>query len=141
MVYSLCRPSVPRGAIRPYLAAFTSIRLRAWRNGPNAEPKRYSSSLASAQSALRALSQIPPYHSPPSVFLSTRKIPLERCYSYSWAHFFLAPPFFESAAFLSTLFTTPTATVCRMSRTAKRPRGGYSVKDSTTMGFEGSKVT
>lgn len=70
-----------------------------------------------------------------------QKNPSRRCYSYSWAHFFLAPPFFESVAFLSTLFTTPTATVCRMSRTAKRPRGGYSVKDSTTMGLEGSKVT
>ncbi len=36
---------------------------------------------------------------------------------------------------------TPTATVWRISRTAKRPRGGYSVNDSTTMGLVGSQVT
>merc|ERR1712159_333725 len=32
---------------------------------------------------------------------------------------------------------TPTATVCLMSLTAKRPRGGYLEKTSTTMGFWG----
>ena len=36
---------------------------------------------------------------------------------------------------------TPTATVCFMSRTAKRPRGGYWEKDSTTMGLLGTRVT
>ena len=54
-----------------------------------------------------------------------------------------APYFFflPSSFFLSTDLTTPTATVWRMSRTAKRPRGGYSTKDSTTRGLEGSSVT
>lgn len=36
---------------------------------------------------------------------------------------------------------TPTATVCLMSRTAKRPRGGNSWKLSTHMGLEGTRVT
>merc|ERR1711909_208329 len=36
---------------------------------------------------------------------------------------------------------TPTATVCRMSRTAKRPRGAYSVKASTHIGLEGTSFT
>lgn len=35
---------------------------------------------------------------------------------------------------------TPTATVCLMSRTAKRPKGGYSWKDSTHIGFVGTKL-
>ncbi len=35
---------------------------------------------------------------------------------------------------------TPTATVWRMSRTAKRPRGGYCWKDSTHMGLVGDHV-
>eukprot|EP00116_Pleurobrachia_bachei_P011604 sb/3471866/ len=38
---------------------------------------------------------------------------------------------------LVTLLTTPTATVCFMSRTANRPRGAYSLKVSTTMGLVG----
>ena len=38
--------------------------------------------------------------------------------------FFAAAPLPAPAAFFSTLLTTPTATVWRMSRTAKRPRGG-----------------
>ena len=42
---------------------------------------------------------------------------------------------------LSTDLMTPTATVCLMSRTAKRPRGGYSVKASTHMGLEGTILT
>lgn len=38
-------------------------------------------------------------------------------------YFFLAPlP--AAASFLITVLMTPTATVCLMSRTAKRPRGG-----------------
>jgi len=36
---------------------------------------------------------------------------------------------------------TPTATVCLISRTANRPRGGKSVKVSTHMGFEGTRST
>lgn len=36
---------------------------------------------------------------------------------------------------------TPTATVCLMSRTAKRPRGGNSEKASTHIGFEGTRLT
>merc|ERR1712224_423721 len=36
---------------------------------------------------------------------------------------------------------TPTATVCLMSRTAKRPRGGNSVNVSTQRGFVGSRLT
>lgn len=35
---------------------------------------------------------------------------------------------------------TPTATVCLMSRTAKRPRGGNSWKDSTHNGLVGTKL-
>merc|ERR1719283_67628 len=36
---------------------------------------------------------------------------------------------------------TPTATVCLMSRTAKRPRGGYSEKASTHIGLLGTSLT
>ena len=36
---------------------------------------------------------------------------------------------------------TPTATVCLMSRTAKRPRGGKSEKASTHMGLLGINST
>merc|ERR1712141_527461 len=36
---------------------------------------------------------------------------------------------------------TPTATVCLMSLTAKRPRGGNSEKASTHMGLEGTSST
>ena len=39
------------------------------------------------------------------------------------------------------LLMTPTATVCLMSRTAKRPRGGKSEKASTHMGLEGINST
>lgn len=35
---------------------------------------------------------------------------------------------------------TPTATVCLISRTAKRPRGGNSWKDSTHIGLLGTSV-
>merc|ERR1711937_809729 len=41
------------------------------------------------------------------------------------------------ASFLVTSLMTPTATVCFMSRTAKRPRGAYCEKASTHMGFWG----
>ncbi|VVC95234.1 unnamed protein product [Leptidea sinapis] len=40
-----------------------------------------------------------------------------------------------------TALITPTATVCLMSRTAKRPRGGNSWKDSTHRGFDGTRLT
>lgn len=36
---------------------------------------------------------------------------------------------------------TPTATVCLISRTAKRPKGGKSEKDSTHRGLVGCKTT
>merc|ERR1740117_7763 len=45
------------------------------------------------------------------------------------------------ATFLVTCLMTPTATVWRMSRTAKRPSGGDEVKVSTHMGLEGSILT
>ena len=48
---------------------------------------------------------------------------------------------FPDASFLVTLLMTPTATVCFMSRTAKRPSGGYSAKDSTHIGLDGVRVT
>lgn len=41
---------------------------------------------------------------------------------------------------LVTDFITPTATVCLMSRTAKRPNGGNSWKDSTHIGLVGTKL-
>jgi hypothetical protein len=41
------------------------------------------------------------------------------------------------ASFFSTLLITPTATVWRISLTAKRPSGGYYEKISTTRGFVG----
>merc|ERR1719399_2216264 len=41
----------------------------------------------------------------------------------------------------STVLMTPTATVCLISRTAKRPRGGYSENDSTHIGFDGTSLT
>ncbi|CAD0195330.1 unnamed protein product [Chrysodeixis includens] len=40
-----------------------------------------------------------------------------------------------------TLLMTPTATVWRMSRTAKRPSGGNSWKDSTHSALVGTSVT
>ena len=45
------------------------------------------------------------------------------------------------AALGTTDLMTPTATVCLMSRTAKRPRGGKSEKASTHMGLEGISST
>ena len=44
-------------------------------------------------------------------------------------------------SFFSTALMTPTATVWRMSRTAKRPSGGYAVKGSTHMGLVGTIFT
>ncbi len=49
----------------------------------------------------------------------------------------LPPPF----SVFSTDLMTPTATVCLMSRTAKRPRGGYSEYDSTHIGLLGTSLT
>merc|ERR1711942_215461 len=45
------------------------------------------------------------------------------------------------ASFLVTSLITPTATVCFMSRTAKRPRAEYFWKDSTHMGLLGIILT
>ncbi|MPC43394.1 hypothetical protein E2C01_037039 [Portunus trituberculatus] len=45
------------------------------------------------------------------------------------------------ASFLFTSLMTPTATVCFMSRTAKRPRGAYFWKVSTHMGLLGTIFT
>jgi hypothetical protein len=66
---------------------------------------------------------------------------------YIYIYFFLAafsadfvtlpPPF----SVFSTDLMTPTATVCLMSRTAKRPRGGYSEYDSTHIGLLGTSLT
>ena len=44
-------------------------------------------------------------------------------------------------SFFSTALMTPTATVWRMSRTAKRPSGGYDVNGSTHMGLVGTIFT
>ena len=46
-----------------------------------------------------------------------------------------------AAALGVTALMTPTATVCLMSRTAKRPRGGKSEKASTHMGLDGAIST
>ena len=43
----------------------------------------------------------------------------------------------ELTSDFSTALMTPTATVCRISRTANRPSGGYWEKVSTHMGLEG----
>src|SRR3989338_1767547 len=50
------------------------------------------------------------------------------------AYFFLA----ATTAFLATSWMTPTATVCLMSRTAKGPRGGESLRASPQMALEGT---
>jgi hypothetical protein len=47
--------------------------------------------------------------------------------------------FFKS--FFSTALMTPTATVYFMSLTANLPRGGYSEKISTHIGFVGTNLT
>jgi len=46
----------------------------------------------------------------------------------------------DVASLKFTCLITPTATVCRMSRTAKRPRGGNSWKDSTHIGLDGTRT-
>merc|ERR1719219_2233015 len=61
-------------------------------------------------------------------------------------HFFLtafsaALVLTPATSFLVVALMTPTATVCLMSRTANRPRGGKSEKASTHIGLEGSKRT
>jgi len=48
---------------------------------------------------------------------------------YKLFHFFLA------ISFLSTILMTPTATVYFISLTANLPKGGYSEKTSTHIGF------
>lgn len=63
------------------------------------------------------------------------------------SYFFLAAfsaalvtlPWVTSLVFTDLI--TPTATVCRISRTAKRPKGGNSVKVSTHIGFWGTRST
>mmetsp|Transcript_21959 Transcript_21959/g.44652 ORF Transcript_21959/g.44652 Transcript_21959/m.44652 type:complete len:273 (+) Transcript_21959:53-871(+) len=57
------------------------------------------------------------------------------------AHFFFLASPLAAASFLVTALTTPTATVCRMSRTAKRPSGGYWEKVSTHMALDGTICT
>jgi len=49
-----------------------------------------------------------------------------------------ACPTLPAPSFFSTALMTPTATVWRMSRTAKRPSGGYTVNGSTHMGLVGT---
>merc|ERR1712136_561358 len=67
--------------------------------------------------------------------------------SRSAIHFFLAPALaadlvvVPAATLGVTALMTPTATVCLMSRTAKRPSGGKSEKASTHMGLEGISST
>merc|ERR1719411_702829 len=63
-------------------------------------------------------------------------------------HFFLPAAFCadfvalpSSPVFFSTPLITPTATVCFMSLTANRPRGGYSEYVSTHIGLLGSMRT
>ena len=57
----------------------------------------------------------------------------------------IIPTEFRSYKFVnvkvSNTLMTPTATVCLMSRTAKRPRGGNSWKDSTHIGLLGTRLT
>ena len=62
------------------------------------------------------------------------------CYFFFWA---LAADLVvvPAASLAVTDLMTPTATVCLMSRTAKRPRGGKSEKASTHMGLEGTSST
>merc|ERR550519_2272021 len=49
--------------------------------------------------------------------------------------------FLSPASFLVTSLMTPTATVCFMSRTAKRPRAEYFWNDSTHIGLLGTIFT
>ena len=61
-------------------------------------------------------------------------------------HFFLtafsaALVLTPATSFLVVALMTPTATVCLMSRTANRPKGGKSEKASTHIGLDGSRRT
>uniref|UniRef100_A0A1I8H7A8 Protein kinase domain-containing protein n=1 Tax=Macrostomum lignano TaxID=282301 RepID=A0A1I8H7A8_9PLAT len=60
-----------------------------------------------------------------------------RCHLLKVQKLRLALVALPSVIFLLTSLMTPTATVCFMSRTAKRPRGGYWAKGSTHMALEG----
>ena len=63
------------------------------------------------------------------------------CHHFFFCTFWADLVDFSLPSFLVTLLMTPTATVCLMSRTAKRPSGGYSAKDSTHIGLDGVRVT
>merc|ERR1711911_166869 len=68
------------------------------------------------------------------------------CRPSSGLHFFLLAFWADLDSFPATSLgvvdlITPTATVCLMSLTAKRPRGGYSEKASTHMGLLGISLT
>lgn len=61
--------------------------------------------------------------------------------SMLWRHsIFEISPLPPALSDLSTDLMTPTATVCLMSRTANRPRGGYSLYDSTHIGLDGTSL-
>lgn len=64
----------------------------------------------------------------------------ESSYFFFWA-FSAALVTFPEASLKLTALMTPTATVWRMSRTAKRPRGGNSWNASTHIGLLGTKLT
>ena len=61
-------------------------------------------------------------------------------YFFFWA-FCAALVVVPATSLAATDLMTPTATVCLMSRTAKRPSGGKSEKASTHMGLEGTRLT
>ena len=61
-------------------------------------------------------------------------------YFFFWA-FCAALVVVPETSLAATDLMTPTATVCLMSRTAKRPSGGKSEKASTHMGLEGTRLT
>merc|ERR1719439_401175 len=65
---------------------------------------------------------------------------LTSSYFFFWA-FCAAFVVVPDTSLAVVLLMTPTATVCLMSRTAKRPRGGNSEKASTHMGLEGINST
>ena len=65
---------------------------------------------------------------------------LKPSYFFFWA-FCAALVVVPETSLAVTDLMTPTATVCLMSRTAKRPRGGKSTKASTHMGLEGTRLT
>ena len=65
---------------------------------------------------------------------------LRPSYFFFWA-FCAALVVTPATSLAATDLMTPTATVCLMSRTAKRPRGGKSENASTHMGLEGTRFT